>query len=177
MHRLRAKAKPELKVTQEEITFYITNIAIGLGIEEQLTNAEDCLEDTSTLLPQFQEAFTALEFDEDKLAAWFMTTLAIGNVTEWYQNCYNGSIDSLFDLYNYIVTYESFVNYLLFWMLNLVSQSLTMMNWTEKIQIAKEQGDEETLVQIYAQLFKLIFFFEYDPDALNFDNFIIPEDV
>ena len=142
-----------------------------------MDNASDCVEDTQTLIPQFQEAITALDEDDDKLAAWLTYTLAVGNITEWYQNCYSGSIDSLFNFYDFIVSYQSLTNYLLFWMLNLVVTAIDMVDWTQKTERYQEDGDTEMLIYQYALLVRMLFFYEYDEENNAIGLFMVPEQV
>ena len=87
---------------------------------------------------------------------------AIGNVTEWYQNCYNGSVDSLSDFYAFIINYESLQNYIVFWLLNLAVQAIQMVDRIKKLQQAIADNDLAQVIYMYALLTRVYFFFEYD---------------
>jgi len=125
------------------------------------------VDDTQQIIPQFQTALAALFYDTDTYGGWLETMIAVGELTGWYQNCYNGSVDSLFDLYYFILKYESVTNYLVFWLLNLVVQAITMVQNIRILERAILEEDEEEVIYMYAYFFKIYFFYEYDPDQMS----------
>lgn len=111
--------------------------------------------------------------DEDKLAAWYMLMQAVGNITEWYQNCYDGSVDPLFTFYDYIVGFESFTTYLLYAMVNLVSWSFYMTNWVNSYQQAVDDEDLYEEVRILCYIARKLLFFDNSPADLDDLDFLM----
>jgi len=53
-----------------DVQLYIDQISAGLGIDTQVANAQDCVDDSTNIIPLFQTTIAAMQTSTDKFTAW-----------------------------------------------------------------------------------------------------------
>ncbi len=139
--------------------------ARGLGILDFYQRSQDCIVNTSKLNTRYSEAIDNFnDVSVSTYRAWLELTLTIGNTSTWYKSCYQNTEGSLMNFYYYVMAYESFQNYIIYFLPNLLSYAFVINTWLDRMNALELAGNTTGLYYYYGLIVRNLFFFEM-PEA------------
>lgn len=106
-----------------------------------------------------------------KLDSYLELTRALGDFSRGFKACYTSTELSIYHFWMFVSHYESFTNYLLSLVANILSYAILFNAWIDKIEELDNSEEDKSaeLFYAYAVIVRKLFFFEYIPDHLNED--------
>jgi hypothetical protein len=110
--------------------------SVGLGVVGNYRQAYSCIEQSANLGLRFVELYNLISNTSaslDYFQFWLNFTLAIGNVSTTYKNCYSNTEGSIYQFYYFILQYRSLTNYLVYLLPNMLSYAFVVKTWMDRM--------------------------------------------
>lgn len=164
--------KPLVALSEPEFWQYFYAIADGLDVEDEATDIWQCYQGFANVFYDARASYSLMSTaiknpgtsTVEPFEAYLEFTLAIGNFSLAFQDCYEDIDLIVYKAIIFAEHYETILNYAINLLPNVLSYAFFITDWINRIQELTDAEEFIELAYVVAVIVRKLLFYEYIPD-------------